>query len=138
MTSAANPLPQSPSLTPDALASLRGRSVLLDFWNSSQAALRRTLPMLDRMARICAPRGLEVVGVTRDGAPGPVPGGLRVLQDPDGRLARRFQVGDQPTVVLLDPQGHERARFHADGRIPANEAALSAFLAGRIPALCEP
>ncbi len=114
----------APSLAGDSvsLASLRGRVVLLNVWATWCEPCRWEMPALERLQRTLRDRGLEVVAVSVDAAPGgpaalAAPGGavramveelglsFTVLLDPAGEVRRRFGVTALPTTFLIDRHG---------------------------------
>ncbi len=100
------------------LSELRGKAVLLDFWATWCGPCEETIPSLERLHEKYASGGLEVVGVSVDGAPKEVPRYVkahgmryRVLLDPDQRVMERYGVSSIPTSVLIDPQGRIAQRW---------------------------
>jgi thiol-disulfide isomerase/thioredoxin len=123
---------------PFALASLRGRVTLVDFWASWCGPCRKSFPALDQLHTRYRGQGLEVVGVSLDEDPAAadrflenVPVGFRIARDPSGLLAQRFRIASMPTTVLLDREGREVARFEGGDHMAAEEAAVADLLAGR-------
>ncbi|HEX6938732.1 MAG TPA: TlpA disulfide reductase family protein [Longimicrobiales bacterium] len=105
-----------------SLASLRGNIVLLNVWATWCAPCRREMPALERLYRALRDRGLRIVAVSVDAAPGGVdalgnPGGdvramvrdlglsFTVLLDPRAEVRRRFGVNALPTTFLIDRSG---------------------------------
>ena len=80
------------------LASMRGRSVLLNFWATWCAACRMEMPILDRLQQREASSGLEVIAVSEDR------GERRVVQ----RFADRLKL--RHLKIYLDP--HSYVAFH--------------------------
>jgi thiol-disulfide isomerase/thioredoxin len=121
-----------------ALASLQNQVVLVDFWASWCGPCRKSFPALDRLNRTYGPKGLKVVGVSLDEDPQAmarfleaVPVSFQIARDPARRLAEQYRIVAMPTTLLLDRDGREVARFEGGGRIPAEEKAIAALLAGK-------
>jgi cytochrome c biogenesis protein CcmG/thiol:disulfide interchange protein DsbE len=108
-----------------SLESLRGQVVLLNFWATWCAPCRREMPSMQRLYRELKSRGLEVVAVSVDAAPGGVealaaPGGkvrefveeygltFRVLLDPNGKVEQRYRATGLPTTFLIGRDGRIR------------------------------
>lgn len=105
-----------------ALAALRGKVVLLDFWASWCAPCRRSFPWMNELQQRHAAAGLAVLAVNvdhdralADAFLRDVPVSFRLEFDPAGALAQRFDVQAMPTSFLLDRHGQVRMR-HAGFR----------------------
>ncbi len=115
---------RAPSLGGDtlALASLRGRVVLVNAWATWCSPCRWEMPAIENLYQRLGGRGLVVVAVSQDEAPGPdatfggtlgdVAGFVRenhltfpVLLDPGRRLAQLFGIVGLPTSILIDRRG---------------------------------
>ena len=103
---------------PHALAELRGRWVVLNFWATWCAPCREEMPSLDRLQG--AMPDLSVVAVAT--GPNPVAAlkrfldaagvsALTVWRDPNSALARQMGVLGLPVTVLLSADGVEVARL---------------------------
>lgn len=94
------------------LEELRGRLVLLDFWEPWCQPCLHTMPHLERLHReLHESHKLTVVGVTSDEparireAIGNLDTSYLQLHDPDNTASRAFQVTAIPRLVLVGPDG---------------------------------
>lgn len=125
---------------PLSLAALRGRTVLLDFWDYANPASLRALATTARWDERYAAHGLAVVGVH---TPAYAFGreqtqvelalrelGLRypVLLDNEYRLWNAYAVEFWPTRILIDQDGLLRARSVGAGAEAEFERAIQAVL----------
>ena len=98
-----------------ALASLKGKPVLINLWATWCAPCVKELPTLESLAAARAGK-LTVVTISQDsGAPDKVRATLAghhydhlpAWLDPENQVAFFYNAGDLPTSVLYDAQGHE-------------------------------
>jgi len=94
------------------LASLRGKVVLVDFWASWCEPCRRSFPWLNEMQAKYADRGLVVIGVNVDRERAQadrflhdVPAQFRIVYDPAGALASRYDLPGMPASYVIGPNG---------------------------------
>jgi thiol-disulfide isomerase/thioredoxin len=94
------------------LAQYRGKVVLLDFWASWCEPCRQSFPWLNEMQTKYADRGLVVVGVNVDRVQADaqrflrdVPANFRIVYDPAGTLAARYDVPGMPVSYVVDRNG---------------------------------
>jgi cytochrome c biogenesis protein CcmG/thiol:disulfide interchange protein DsbE len=94
------------------LSELEGRSVILDFWASWCAPCRAQAPIIDRVVRAHAARGLVAVGIVSGDEPEDAarflrehPVGYESVLDDQGDVSRAFRVGGLPTLVAIDRKG---------------------------------
>lgn len=94
------------------LARLRGKVVVVDFWASWCAPCRHSFPWLNDMQTKYGPRGLVVIGVNVDRERGEAerflrdtPAEFKILYDPDGELAARYEVPGMPSSYVFSPDG---------------------------------
>ena len=99
---------------PDPLdvASLRGKVVLVDFWASWCEPCRHSFPWLNEMQAKYADRGLVVIGVNVDRERAEadrflhdVPAQFRIVYDPAGTLASRYDLPGMPASYVIGPNG---------------------------------
>lgn len=99
------------------LAQLRGKVVLVDFWASWCEPCRHSFPWLNDMQAKYADRGLVIIGVNvdRDGAEAErflreIPANFRIVYDPAGALATRYDVPGMPSSYVIGRNGDIVAR----------------------------
>jgi thiol-disulfide isomerase/thioredoxin len=156
MTSLERPLVRMPhfgrgvwrnTVYPLTRESLRGRVVLVDFWDFSCVNCVRSLPYLRAWHERYHDLGLTVIGVHtpefRFGlARGVVDNaieryGLRypILLDNDEETWERYANKAWPTRYLIDARGYIRLRRQGEGHYQEIEAAIQALLHDRDPSL---
>ena len=126
--------------TPQSMASLRGKVVLVNFWTYSCINCLRTLPYVKAWAQKYADRGLVVVGVhTPEFAfekdPGNVKRALQdlkisypVVQDNNFRIWRAFNNQYWPALYFVDSQGRVRHHQFGEGGYAASERVIEDLL----------
>jgi cytochrome c biogenesis protein CcmG/thiol:disulfide interchange protein DsbE len=94
------------------LPRLRGKVVLVDFWASWCRPCRQSFPWLNAMQSKYADRGLVVIGVNvdRDRAEADrflrdVPAAFRIVYDPAGTLASKYDLPGMPVSYVIGPKG---------------------------------
>ncbi|HLT89570.1 MAG TPA: TlpA disulfide reductase family protein [Woeseiaceae bacterium] len=112
----------APTPTPGAqrtvdFSTYRGKVVVVDFWASWCTPCRRSLPWLDAMQRKYADAGLVVIGINEDQAPEDAaafleefPVDFRIVNDPDGEIARAFELIAMPSTYVIARDGTVVAR----------------------------
>lgn len=121
-----------PSAQKLALASLKGKPVLINLWATWCAPCVKELPTLDALAL----KGIRVLTVSQDsGDPDKVgqflaDQGVKKLEpwlDPENELSFHYATGTLPTSVLYDSQGREVWRFvgENDWSTPASAALIA-------------
>lgn len=126
-----------------ALSGLRGKVVLINFWASWCLECRPEMPVLERLHRELAGRGLVVIGVNAREHRAAIARYARELAltfplvlDPDGAINMRYGVIGLPTTFLIARDG--RAVGFAVGARewngPPARALLDALLAESAPA----
>ncbi|MFO1425531.1 MAG: TlpA disulfide reductase family protein [Steroidobacteraceae bacterium] len=109
------------------LAALRGKVVYLDFWASWCGPCRQSFPWMQDLQRELGPGGLVIVAVNVDHERADAEDFLRrfapnfrIVYDPDGVIAQRYDVHGMPTSVLIDRDGRQHA-VHAGFRLKDRE-----------------
>ena len=141
---------------PLRLADLRGRPVLVDFWDYTCVNCLRTLPYLAEWHRRYAEHGLAIVGVHTpefDFARNPdhvrqaiadleIP--YPVVLDPEYTIWQAYANRAWPAKYFVDTQGRVRARHYGEGGYAPSEELLQALLReqdgfdAELPPLMEP
>lgn len=95
-----------------SLEELRGKVVIVNFWASWCAECRREMPVLERLHRELAPRGLAVIGINareeRDAVRRYASAlGLTfpLVLDPEGKINRAYGVVALPTTFIVGRDG---------------------------------
>jgi len=94
------------------LSGLRGKVVLVNFWNTDCLPCRREMPELEQLYQRFRAQGLVVLAISGDDA-----ADLRkyaaaekfsfpLLLDPDNKVAQMFRVTGIPKTFLYDREGH--------------------------------
>ena len=119
------------------LAAYRGKVVWLDFWASWCTPCRRSFPWLNDVMRKYADDGLVIVGVNVDTERGlaeqflnEVPARFEIVYDPEGNLARDYELLGMPSSFLIGRDGELISRhigFRRDERA-SYESAIRAAL----------
>ncbi|MCB1844387.1 MAG: TlpA family protein disulfide reductase [Halioglobus sp.] len=94
----------------------RGKVVLVDFWASWCVPCRRSFPWLNDMQEKYASDGLVIIGVNEDNDQANAaaflneyPARFRIIPDPDGKLAARFELLAMPSSYLIGRDGTQLA-----------------------------
>lgn len=107
---------------PVRLEELRGQVVLLNIWATWCGPCRDEMPSLERLHKELGPRGLKIVAVSVDAAPGAVaPGGqeggdvaefarqlgltFTIWHDPSGQIQRTYRTTGVPESFIIDRDG---------------------------------
>jgi len=105
----------------------RGDVVVLTFWGSQCGVCRRQLDVLDHSFSTYRSAGLHMYGISVDDDVSRArqfvaahPLGLAMLEDPAKEVARRYQIDNLPTTVLIDRGGIVRHIYRDFG--PRDEA----------------
>ena len=115
----APPAPQVPSPEPTGtldLESLRGKVVYLDFWASWCGPCLQSFPWLTTLQDRHGAEGLVVIGINldRDRKAAEAflkkhPTSFRIVYDPEGKLAKAWDIEVMPSSFLLDRDGKTRS-----------------------------
>lgn len=115
---AAKTLPDAPAFTLTGLQgdvtlqSLKGKTVLVDFWASWCGPCRQSFPWMNDMQKRYGGKGLAIVAVNLDKDRefadeflAEVPASFTVAFDPSGKTAERYKVKAMPSTFLISPDG---------------------------------
>lgn len=99
------------------LSVYEGKVVYLDFWASWCAPCRRSFPWMNEMKRKYGDDGLVIIGVNVDAEPElaeaflkETPADFRIVHDPEGKLASRFELLGMPNSFMIDREGNVVAK----------------------------
>ena len=102
---------------PVSLADFRGKVVFVDFWASWCSPCRQSLPLYDRLRENYAATDFSVlaIGLDEDVADAKAflaehPVTYTTLQNPQGDVAKAFDLKGMPSSYLIDRDGIVRAR----------------------------
>ncbi len=129
---------QSSVVMPAALNVATAEVLLVDFWASWCVPCRASFPWMNEMQRRYGDAGLRIVGINVDKERGladqflqATPASFEIMYDPQGVLARHFQVPGMPSAYLLGANGrviHQHIGFRRKDAADY-EAAIRAALA---------
>ena len=94
------------------LTQYQGKVLVLDFWASWCVPCRRSFPWMNSMQQKYGDDGLVIVGVNMDADPADAnavlesyPADFEIIYDPDGELARAYDVIAMPSSYIIDRNG---------------------------------
>ena len=116
------------------LTEYRGKVVLLDFWASWCVPCRRSFPWMNRMQQKYGDSGLVIIGVNMDAEAGAAqaflddyPAEFKIINDPNGDLAREYDVIAMPSSYVIGRDG-ELATRHLGFKVKSQDEYESILL----------
>lgn len=114
-------------------AAYQGKVVLVDFWASWCEPCRQSFPWMQSMQQKYADQGLVIIAVNvdRESAKAAAflqahPANFAIRYDPEGRLAKQFNVQGMPSSFVLGRDGKPAAKHQ--GFFQAKQASYEAEL----------
>ena len=118
-----------------ALAGLRGKIVVVNFWATWCEPCREEMPSLERLRKQMGEQKFEVVAVNVGEAPErvarftrEVPVSFPIVYDREGTAAKSWKVRGYPTSFVLDAQG--RIRYYFVGELDWSRSDVVAVIEG--------
>jgi len=97
---------------PVSLSTLKGKTVLLDFWTTWCPPCRADAPALDKLYNKYGDKGLAIVGLSVSEERGVVekflkdhPHSFPVVLTSENEMPRPYQIGAFPTYMVISPDG---------------------------------
>ena len=97
----------------EKLAQYQGKVVYVDFWASWCTPCRRSFPWMNEMKAKYQAQGFEIISVNLDSEAVSAQHFLRennanfdVIYDPEGVLAKKYQIKGMPSSFILDRQSN--------------------------------
>jgi len=125
----------SSQAAPLDLSAYRGKVVYLDFWASWCTPCHLSFPWMNEIQRQYGPEGLAVVTVNLDRDRKAADaflvenkGGLEVVYDPKGDIAKQYNFKDMPTAYLIGRDGKVHA-MHSGFLVSQENSYLTDVLA---------
>ena len=94
------------------LTEFKGKVVVLDFWASWCVPCRRSFPWMNGMQEKYGDSGLVIIGVNMDSDAADAesflqayPADFKIIKDPNGVLAREYEVIAMPSSYVFDRSG---------------------------------
>lgn len=94
------------------LDSLRGKVVYLDFWASWCDPCRKSFPWMEELKRKFGEKGFIIVAINLDKQRNAIdkflskyPVSFTVAFDPEGKVAKEYDIKGMPTAFLVDRKG---------------------------------
>ena len=113
------------------LSPYKGKVVYLDFWASWCTPCRLSFPWMNEIQEMAARKGLVIVAVNVDHDRELAdeflqtnPAQFKIVYDPEGKIAGKYDFKDMPTSVLIGRDG--KVRFVHAGFYPNREGSYLA------------
>ncbi|WP_340678488.1 TlpA disulfide reductase family protein [Paraglaciecola sp.] len=115
----------TPQLT-GSLTGLQGKVIYVDFWASWCKPCRKSFPWMNDM-QAKYPKDLQIIAINLDAEPelaaaflAKVPATMPIIYDPQGDIAKAYQLLGMPSSYLIDKKG--KLRFAHKGFFSEKEA----------------
>jgi thiol-disulfide isomerase/thioredoxin len=97
-----------------SLHALQGKVVYVDFWASWCKPCRKSFPWMNDM-QAKYPEGFQVIAINLDAEPelaaaflNKVPANMPIVYDPQGDIAKSYQILGMPSSYIVDKKGNLR------------------------------